>query len=31
MWHVLIGLMLAVTLTAVARYGAPRKLPGNGR
>lgn len=25
MWHVLIALMLAVTLTAVARYGAPRE------
>ncbi len=31
MWHVLIGLMLAITLTAVARYGAPRKPLGNGR
>jgi hypothetical protein len=31
MWHVLIGLMLAVTLTAVARYGAPRKQAVNAR
>lgn len=31
MWHVLIALMLAVTLTAVARYGAPSRLPGSDR
>lgn len=29
MWHVLIAVMLAVTLTAVARYGAPRNLAGS--
>jgi hypothetical protein len=31
MWHVLIALMLTVTLTAVARYGAPRRPAESNR